>query len=367
MLPSTSDLQPPTLASNAKSPIDNIICDPTAGPWKRLPDPPSRRGKGKLKKPLPKQKHFCTFCPKECNRKADWFRHEEEFHEPQENYLCQDCGRDFVLRDRFVRHHMRDHGCYECKHADVCRIAVVPKKAYGCGFCGQCMTSWAARKEHLTEHQLSGKKRTDWDHSRVILGLLCQDDLQTVWQSLVAQHYREPWPRFVWNKSLTVDLQKRLESGGGPSGWKHANAEEVVQEAYVLATPMLWGVMLESDAMDLCQSHSSTCPIEPLPSGIPSHQKSCSSALPNAAGSYGAAYHVGAETHQVRPDGHSPTVPGFPPFQLDYPHQLMTNEPSFFRDAVDFSGLEDDPFPFGAKTQTLSIPQGHDTPIMSYN
>jgi hypothetical protein len=337
---STSDQQSTQQASYIKAPLDADAFQPTTGLWKRLPDLPTRSAFGQSRKALPKQKHFCTFCPKECGRKADWIRHEEEFHEPQEKYICTDCRREFALRDRFVRHHTRDHGCSGCVHADACRIALEPKKAYGCGFCGQCLTSWSARMQHLAEHQGSGKKRDDWDHSRIILGLLCQDELRIVWCSLLAKHHEKPWPRFVWNYSSTIDLQRRLESGGGPHGWSHADAEALVQDAYARASPIPSDTVMESDKMDLCQDLLASASIDPLPMGLPSIARPDSGVFPDFAESYSTTYGTGTDNLLQTASAIPPTLSGFLSFQGNYVPERMAGEPSlFYSDAGELDGL----------------------------
>lgn len=84
-----------------------------------LPPPPappvktSNRGTSK-----PPGAYWCTFCDVAFQRKFDWKRHEDEFHERYKRYPCPNCNRIFWGANTFNQHHKNAHGCTTCPHAD---------------------------------------------------------------------------------------------------------------------------------------------------------------------------------------------------------------------------------------------------------
>lgn len=80
------------------------------------PPPPvksSNRGSSK-----PQGAYWCTFCDVAFQRKFDWKRHEDEFHERYKRYPCNSCNRIFWGANTFNQHHKNAHGCTTCPHAD---------------------------------------------------------------------------------------------------------------------------------------------------------------------------------------------------------------------------------------------------------
>lgn len=90
-----------------------------AAPLPAPPAPPvppvksSNRGASK-----PPGAYWCTFCDVAFQRKFDWKRHEDEFHERYKRYPCPNCNRIFWGANTFNQHHKNAHGCTTCPHAD---------------------------------------------------------------------------------------------------------------------------------------------------------------------------------------------------------------------------------------------------------
>jgi hypothetical protein len=62
--------------------------------------------------------YWCTFCDVAFQRKFDWKRHEDEFHERYKRYPCPNCNRIFWGANTFNQHHKNAHGCTTCPHAE---------------------------------------------------------------------------------------------------------------------------------------------------------------------------------------------------------------------------------------------------------
>jgi hypothetical protein len=87
-----------------------------AAPLPVPPAPPvksSNRGASK-----PPGAYWCTFCDVAFQRKFDWKRHEDEFHERYKRYPCPNCNRIFWGANTFNQHHKNAHGCTTCPHAE---------------------------------------------------------------------------------------------------------------------------------------------------------------------------------------------------------------------------------------------------------
>ena len=88
----------------------------SATPLPAPPAPPvksNNRGSSK-----PQGAYWCTFCDVAFQRKFDWKRHEDEFHERYKRYPCPNCNRIFWGANTFNQHHKNAHGCTTCPHAE---------------------------------------------------------------------------------------------------------------------------------------------------------------------------------------------------------------------------------------------------------
>ena len=163
-------------------------------------------------------KYFCTFCDKGFGRKGDWKSHEKEFHERQDEFACTACNGKFSIKHRFIRHHLKRHGCEDCPHAETCRSSLPKKRAWGCGFCGQYLDTFDNRYEHIAKHYEAGMERSKWNHSLVILGLLRQPNVVGPWSLVLGKAGVSDWSTCSWAKETTNELQRDLELEGLKTG-----------------------------------------------------------------------------------------------------------------------------------------------------
>ena len=139
-----------------------------------------------------KKKYFCTACNKGFARKYDWKVHEQRYHEQQTQYPCPDCNQILFAETLFKSHHRDAHGCQDCPHAKtIAKEVDVRRKrtAWGCGFCSEMLDDWEKRCDHVAAHYDNGIKREEWDHSKVIIGLLRQPDVDAAWRQYLADRH----------------------------------------------------------------------------------------------------------------------------------------------------------------------------------
>ncbi|KAF2247837.1 hypothetical protein BU26DRAFT_321579 [Trematosphaeria pertusa] len=189
----------------------------------------------------------CTFCDKALKSKPYWKSHEEEFHEQRLTWRCPDCEQIFHAGKRFREHHTKLHGCENCKQpresgqptsrkASPCvkkyEIVMHDKDAWGCGFCGCLLTTWEERCEHIAMH--FEEKKSKWNFTNVILGLLKQPDVSESWAKLLSQRHgdQQSWPRFTWESKKCNRLRYKLETKWDTRVF---DVDKVVQETYELA------------------------------------------------------------------------------------------------------------------------------------
>ena len=164
--------------------------------------------------------HWCTRCehPKIIDTCDGWKRHMKE-HE--QVWLCNICARKnpFMRMTKLVRHLSRDHKlskdaaidlAYKLKHTDM-------KKAYACGFCIQSFRTHSDQLNHIEqEHWRRNQTLSEWDLNKVILGLLIQPNIESVWLRLV-RDTSSANRNFTWNSSDPKVLIRRLEKGEEPA------------------------------------------------------------------------------------------------------------------------------------------------------
>lgn len=238
--PGASDL---TL-TRKKSQI-TLDSSPTKNPKNHIintsaPRPSPRQSQTELEA---KKKYFCTSCNKGFARKYDWKVHEQRYHEQQVQYPCPDCNVVLHAETLFKSHHRDSHGCQDCPHAKTIAKDVEASRrrtAWGCGFCGELLDEWEKRCDHVSAHYDEGLKRDNWDHSKVIIALLKQTDVDEAWRALlIRKHGSLPNPPLAmrWSKDATgrshgehtQQLQDLLEFGAC-----NRDADHIVQLAYDL-------------------------------------------------------------------------------------------------------------------------------------
>lgn len=157
----------------------------------------NRAGPSTAERPFP-----CTFCCDTFRNKYDWTRHEKSLHLNPEQWVCTPHGETvmcpstgnplcaYCLVSHPTEEHLAGHNFHACAHKAlesrsfsrkdhliqhlrlVHKVDTIP--AIGewkppeipiksrCGFCGQEMTDWKARADHLSKHFREGKKMVDW-------------------------------------------------------------------------------------------------------------------------------------------------------------------------------------------------------------
>jgi hypothetical protein len=218
-------------SSPVKNPKNNINTAPRPSP---------RQSQTELEA---KKKYFCTSCNKGFARKYDWKVHEQRYHEQQVQYPCPDCNVVLHAETLFKSHHRDSHGCQDCPHAKTIAKDVEAARrrtSWGCGFCGELLDDWEKRCDHVSSHYDEGMKRDNWDHSKVIIALLKQPDVDEAWRALlIRKHGSLPNPPLAmrWSKDATgrshgehtQQLQDLLEFGACSR-----DADQIVQLAYEL-------------------------------------------------------------------------------------------------------------------------------------
>jgi hypothetical protein len=106
------------------------------------------------------------------------------------------------------------------------------KDAWGCGFCASLLTTWEERCEHIALH--FEEKRSKWNFTNVILGLLKQPDVSQAWSTTLTQKHGEEqnWPQFTWESKKCNRLRYKLETKWDT---RMFDIEKLVQETYELA------------------------------------------------------------------------------------------------------------------------------------
>ncbi|KAL8834129.1 MAG: hypothetical protein Q9170_003903 [Blastenia crenularia] len=197
----------------------------------------------------------CTGCRKSFRSMQAWSRHEKEDHEDI-NFPCMPNGPiEITLRGREcalcgqqpTKEHLENHHierCIQLKHVFkrsyelkqhlethglvkksrqsdvlVSKWQQVPnKKAWACGFCKGLFTSLAEFHKHIAAQHYEQDETREWDHTKVILGLLSQPHVSDPWKLLLASRFKVEFLSFTylsckWKKSNTGRLQFRLELG----------------------------------------------------------------------------------------------------------------------------------------------------------
>ncbi|KAK3363242.1 hypothetical protein B0T25DRAFT_33604 [Lasiosphaeria hispida] len=163
----------------------------------------------------PQGAYWCTFCDVAFQRKFDWKRHEDEFHERYKRYPCPSCNRIFWGANTFNQHHKNAHGCTTCPHADRVVQYTQRKQAWACGFCGGFLASRDRYFDHVARHYEDGCTKAHWNHSLVIYGLLHQPIITHAWKELFPSLYghlpRDQQPVLEWDVKATGHAQGFLE------------------------------------------------------------------------------------------------------------------------------------------------------------
>ncbi|EGZ77175.1 hypothetical protein NEUTE2DRAFT_99730 [Neurospora tetrasperma FGSC 2509] len=163
----------------------------------------------------PQGPYWCIPCNVSFQRKVDWMRHEDEFHDRHKRYPCPDCNSIFWGANTFNQHHKNAHGCRTCPHAEQVVRYTQRRTAWACGFCGAFMGASHRFVDHVAKHYEDNYNKAHWNHSLVIYGLLHQPVVHQAWKELFAQLYghmaRDEQPILGWDAQTTGHAQGFLE------------------------------------------------------------------------------------------------------------------------------------------------------------
>ncbi|KAE8144979.1 hypothetical protein BDV25DRAFT_165645, partial [Aspergillus avenaceus] len=165
--------------------------------------PPKRRHRRSTT--TEEHKYQCTFCPQTFKKKNDWTRHETSVHISLDSWICTpnlpdlaptepnqpSCGfcslespppshweehdfrvcaekppnqRSFTRKDHLWQHLRKFHACTKSPipDLDVWRSSKGDIQSR-CGFCGEQLSSWSARSDHLATHFKEGARMDRWE------------------------------------------------------------------------------------------------------------------------------------------------------------------------------------------------------------
>ncbi|KAK4121982.1 hypothetical protein N657DRAFT_657481 [Parathielavia appendiculata] len=160
-------------------------------------------------------RYFCTFCDAAFDSKTEWKLHEFELHDRRERYPCRSCRAMFPRATLLEEHLREDHSLDPAlTTGDAVKYAPI-RSAWGCGFCATFVSSRNDYLDHVGRHYDEGKDRSDWQHTRVIEGLLHQPKVEASWMALVSREERAKGTklRIVWTSATTgrtMDLKEPL-------------------------------------------------------------------------------------------------------------------------------------------------------------
>lgn len=195
------------------------------------------------------RRYCCTFCEAAFESKTEWKLHEFEFHDRRERYVCASCSATFPRPALLAQHHNEAHSLEPVAPLTVDSVQYTAiRSVWGCGFCAAFVTSRNDFLDHVGSHYDEGKERSEWQHTRVIEGLLRQPRLEQAWATLVAkeEQARGARLRFFWDSTTTG----RAVDGGEPHSLQDMleffatgsrTADEVATAAYASAQIRLEG------------------------------------------------------------------------------------------------------------------------------
>ena len=134
------------------------------------------------------------------------------------NTHASECdGKRFSRKYLLIDHLKNEHGV-----PDVSELAgqfeyTVDQKYFACGFCVFCCGSLNGLANHVDDHYKSSQHIRDWDHDKVIRGLLSQPDVIECWQAFLASILPLQESQLRWMPELVEQLEYRLEMNWEPA------------------------------------------------------------------------------------------------------------------------------------------------------
>ena len=150
-------------------------------------------------------RYHCTFCDEAFDTLTEWKLHEYDSHDRPESYACRDCPATFPRAALLTDHLRTSHGPGPALPHDI-SVRYGPIRGFwSCGFCGAVTAARSDYLAHVGNHYDEGKVRSEWQHTRVIEGLLHQPGLESAWIALVAKEEAAQGAklRFLWDPSTS--------------------------------------------------------------------------------------------------------------------------------------------------------------------
>lgn len=139
-------------------------------------------------------RYWCTFCDAAFDDLTEWKLHEFNFHDRRDQGNAREPTEDTSGAGPAPA----------SAPGGPLRYSTI-RSAWGCGFCGAVMMARSEYLDHVGNHFDEGMGKSDWQHTRVIEGLLQQPRIAPAWMALVAKEEaaRGSKLRFVWNSETT--------------------------------------------------------------------------------------------------------------------------------------------------------------------
>ena len=207
------------------------------------------------KNPQPRE-FECTYCIKEFVRPGDCLNHEEAYHNQEKKWICPHCVFQAETKNGCSRHHRLAHHCQSCGLKERVEILSKPKTACACPYCGRLFEGDASFDERLSHVDLihykgdEPKRRSDLDHTKMILSLLCRKELSGPWKIFISEKSKHP---LTWAPEKAKAIVPELEKGIFPNGVHH-----MLQKVYDMSTEASVQLDKSQECTEPCQSSNST-------------------------------------------------------------------------------------------------------------
>ncbi|XTI91637.1 hypothetical protein V2W45_737674 [Cenococcum geophilum] len=229
-------------------------------------DPPTgstSHSPGEITKNSQSREFECTYCIKEFVRPGDCLNHEDAYHRQEKKWICPHCVFQAETKNGCLRHHRLAHHCQSCGLKERVEILSKPKTACACPYCGRLFegnASFNERSSHVNLTHYKGdepKRRSDLDHTKMILSLLCCKELSGPWKIFISKKSKRS---LTWTPEKARAIIPELEKGIFPNGVHY-----MLQKVYDMSTEASAQPDKSQECTEPCQSSNSTTrfPIHP--------------------------------------------------------------------------------------------------------
>lgn len=207
------------------------------------------------KNPQPRE-FECTYCIKEFVRPGDCLNHEEAYHNQEKKWICPHCVFQAETKNGCSRHHRLAHHCQSCGLKERVEILSKPKTACACPYCGRLFEGEASFDERLSHVDLihykgdEPRRRSDLDHTKMILSLLCRKELSGPWKIFISKKLKRS---LTWTPEKARAIIPELEKGIFSNGVHH-----MLQKVYDMSTEASVQPGKSQECTEPCQSSNST-------------------------------------------------------------------------------------------------------------